>query len=120
MTNLNSDAADIIAVAKEATAIQEVDASKLYVHNGEILNLQDFQPTPRRKRDKTTHFTAASLAAYANEHRDEHHRLRQPLRWEPGRVERQAAPDGGAFRVLPGRSERDLPRGSRSTSSVPG
>jgi len=57
-------------LAVASTPPVEVDPSKLYVHDGEIINLQDFQPTPRRKRGHTTHFTAASLAAYALAHKE--------------------------------------------------
>ena len=58
------------AAVAELSAPIEVDSSKLYVHNGTVINLQDFQPTPRRKRGRTTHFTAESLAEYTKAHQE--------------------------------------------------
>jgi uncharacterized protein YfdQ (DUF2303 family) len=48
----------------------ELDSSKLYFNpqNGEIINLQPFEKTPRRKTGKVTFYTAASLAEYTKGH----------------------------------------------------
>lgn len=70
MSNAVTEAGVVAELVAENTAPVEVDSSKLYFHNGQVVNLQDFQPTPRRKRGKVTHYTADSLAAYANDHRE--------------------------------------------------
>jgi uncharacterized protein YfdQ (DUF2303 family) len=67
----DTEAGAVAAIVGAATEPTVLDSSKLYYHDGEIINLQDFEPTPRRKRGQTVHFTAASLAAYMLSHKED-------------------------------------------------